>query len=121
MTLVVLTRIGPVSLAKFQGIVFALIGFIVGLIMGLASLVLGSLLGSLGTSGSHSAIGIFGGLGLAAILVIPLLYGAIGFIAGLISAWIFNMIAKWIGGIELNINEKDTQPISNPPPTFNPK
>jgi hypothetical protein len=36
-------------------------------------------------------------------LLMPVIYGAFGFIFGIIGAFIYNVIAKWIGGIEVEV------------------
>jgi hypothetical protein len=33
----------------------------------------------------------------------PFIYGAMGFILGVITAWVYNLTAKWIGGVEVEV------------------
>jgi hypothetical protein len=55
------------------------------------------------TSGSDQA-GMFGAmLGVGAIVVFPILYGCMGFLGSLIVAWLYNLLAGMVGGIELDI------------------
>jgi hypothetical protein len=42
---------------------------------------------------------------LAMILIIPVIYGIIGFITGLIAAIIFNSVSGYIGGLEMEVEE----------------
>jgi len=42
--------------------------------------------------------------GFAALIMFPLMYGAIGFIGGLIWAALYNVVAGWIGGVELTFS-----------------
>ena len=46
-------------------------------------------------------------LGMAALLIIaalsPFIYGAIGFVAGVIGALFYNWIAPWIGGVGMEL------------------
>lgn len=93
----VLKRIGPFSAAKLSGVLYAFIGLIGGLIMALFSMVMPSGWGQ----GMGSMMG--GGFGLAAVIVLPLLYGALGFIFGGISAAVFNVAAGMMGGLELDL------------------
>lgn len=37
------------------------------------------------------------------ILLIPLFYAFMGFVMGLVMGWLYNVIAKWVGGIEVTI------------------
>ncbi len=53
-------------------------------------------------AGSPQRAGILA-LGTGFALLLPFLYGAMGFIGGVISAFIYNIIAKWIGGIEVEV------------------
>jgi hypothetical protein len=41
------------------------------------------------------------GLGLA--ILMPLFYAGMGFVTGLVGALIYNLIAKWFGGLEVEI------------------
>ena len=43
------------------------------------------------------------GLGLLAIVLLPICYGLLGFVAGLISAFFFNLAAKYAGGLEIDV------------------
>lgn len=40
------------------------------------------------------------GIGAFAAIILPVIYAVIGFIAGVITAWVYNLVAKWTGGIE---------------------
>jgi len=43
------------------------------------------------------------GMGFGLMLLAPLLYSFMGFVSGLIGALIYNIVAKWIGGIEIEV------------------
>jgi hypothetical protein len=45
------------------------------------------------------------GIGIFMIIGIPLLYGFLGFLGGLIGAALYNFVAKRIGGLEIEIEE----------------
>jgi hypothetical protein len=36
-------------------------------------------------------------------ILMPVIYGVMGFIIGVIGAVIYNVVARWIGGIELEV------------------
>lgn len=80
------------SVAKVAGTVYAILGFIVGICFSLLSLV-GGMAASLGAMGA-----IFG---VAAVILLPLLYGILGFIVTLIGVSIYNFAAKRVGGVEI--------------------
>lgn len=42
-----------------------------------------------------------GGVGFA--IAAPLLYAAMGFVVGAVGALIYNLIAKWVGGLEVEL------------------
>jgi hypothetical protein len=53
-------------------------------------------------------------------LFFPVLYGVIGFIAGLIGALLYNLFARWVGGFELQLEVRPqtlTAPYPIIPPT----
>ena len=41
--------------------------------------------------------------GVGAVIFMPLFYGALGFITGIITAALYNLVAGWIGGVELQL------------------
>lgn len=43
------------------------------------------------------------GLGFLGLLILPVIYAIIGFIVGAIAAFIYNLVAGWVGGIELEL------------------
>ncbi len=88
-------KIGVMQAAKIQG----LFGVILGLIFGL-------FVGILGSSFSYMMYGgNSGGFGFFAIIVLPIMYGIFGFIAGAIGALLYNLIAGWIGGLDIELEE----------------
>lgn len=41
--------------------------------------------------------------GLGVIAIFPLIYAVVGFIGGVVGAFIYNAVARWIGGIEVEV------------------
>jgi hypothetical protein len=41
--------------------------------------------------------------GAGATVAAPILYGVIGFVSTLIAAWLYNVIAGFVGGVEVDI------------------
>ncbi len=59
-----------------------------------------SLIGGLANKSSHP----FGPLvGIILALLIPFFYGGIGCVMGAFSAFLYNLLAQWIGGIEVEL------------------
>ena len=92
----VVRSVAPLSVAKVAGVLYMLIGILVGAVVALASLV--------GAFAGGENAGIIGSImGIGAIVVFPLLYGCMGFVATLIGAWLYNLIAGMVGGISIEV------------------
>ena len=92
-------RIGVLSLGKVFGLLYAIIGLIVGALFTLLSSFL-----------QAGVTGVYGGLfGKGAIIYFPLLYGILGFLMGLLLAFLYNLIAKWTGGLEMEFEQEAQQ------------
>jgi hypothetical protein len=84
------------SVGKIYALVMAIIGFIGGIII--------ALVGS--AASTFSRPGMWGaGLGVLSIIVLPIVYGIIGFIIGVIAAAIYNLVARWVGGIKIELKD----------------
>jgi hypothetical protein len=92
----IIRRIEPMSCAKVGGTLYALLGLVIGVCFSLLSLVG---FGALG--GSGSSMGALFGVG--AIILLPILYGVLGFIFMYITAALYNVAAKFAGGLALEI------------------
>jgi hypothetical protein len=116
MATMMVKRIGVLSLAKVQGVVMAAIGLIIGLIYGLFFIIFGAVMMSSGAEGSGSAAagGVVGGL--VMIVVIPVFYAVLGFAIGALSAFIYNIAANAIGGLELELESTNAGFQSPPQP-----
>jgi hypothetical protein len=88
----VIRSVGALSFAKIMGTLYVILGLVFG---GLLSLVA---VAGMGQSGSG-----FGGalFGIGAVIILPIFYGCLGFVATLIGAWLYNMAAGIVGGVEL--------------------
>ena len=95
----VIRRIVPMSAAKVMATVYAILGLVIGAIV--------SLIGFAGGYGSEMR-GVMGPMfGIGAIILLPLVYGAIGFIAVLIVCWLYNWAAGITGGIEIQTDSAE--------------
>jgi|SRR5579864_920586 len=97
----VIRRLGVLSVAKTQGTLYALLGLIVGAVVALLAL-FGAALGS--SMGSDHQGSIFSAaLGVGAIVIFPVVYGLVGFVAGLLIAALYNLVAGITGGVEIEL------------------
>lgn len=94
-------RINPVSVAKIYGLIMASLGLIFGVVVGFIMFFIGTF------TGTDNNFDIYFGptLGIAGFISMPLLFGFLGFLFGLLSAFIYNMLALWVGGIIIDLND----------------
>ncbi len=102
----IVKRVGVVSFGKVLGVLYALLGLIVG---GLLSLL--SLAGAFAAQNRGQGVGALM-FGAGAIIIVPIFYGLIGFIGGIIVAALYNVVASIAGGIELELDQ------TTPPSAF---
>jgi hypothetical protein len=92
--------INVVQLALMYGIICAVLGIIAGLLIALAFLTAPGYFAQTGMTG-------FGPL---SIVLFPVIYAILlfiyGFIVGLIIAALYNLVAGWIGGVEVQLEPR---------------
>ena len=94
-----IVKIGTMSLAKILGGIYAVMGFVFGAIISLF-FVLG---GAVFSGQDGSSAGLFFGVG--SIIILPIMYGLLGFIFGLFVGWLYNVIAKHVGGLKIELED----------------
>lgn len=99
----VLKSIGVFSCGKLLGVMYTAAGLLVGGFMALASMA-GAAGQVQGPNGNDAAF-VFG-MGIGALIFVPVLYGLLGFIGGIIMSLMYNLFAELIGGIELNLEQR---------------
>lgn len=115
LTTMVIRRIGPLSLAKISGVLYGLMGLLFGALLSLFSLV--------GTAFTQNNEAPFVGMlfGVGAIIALPLFYGILGFVMALIGAALYNLVAGFVGGMELEIESGAyPEPYRPPAPRVDP-
>ncbi len=97
--MVVLKRVGVLKAACFLGIYGVFIGLIFDLFLLIYVLILSSILptGSLGIMGM--------GTGFLSFILIPLIYGILSFLVGLIFTPIMNLVLRIVKGLDLDMEE----------------
>ena len=95
-------RVSPFSAAKIGGVLYALLGLVLGAGISLVMMAFGGAASMASEdSGGGAIMGAMFGAG--AIIVLPIVYGVCGFIFTLISAALYNPAAKITGGIEIDV------------------
>jgi TM2 domain-containing membrane protein YozV len=99
--MVMLKRVGVMSVAKIIAVLSAIVGLIEGIVFaGLGSIMSGSMLGGILSATPIGTLGVFG---LTAIIIFPVSGAISGFIGGAIGAFLYNLVAARIGGIEMDL------------------
>jgi len=110
-----LARVAPLQLGIVLAVLYGLISLVIFVPIGGCSMLFfnahhavggPSFHGPIGSSAPALMGGIFGGFML---IFLPLLYAAMGFIGGVIAAAIYNVVAKWTGGIEFTVEDAPEQ------------
>src|SRR5262245_7168896 len=98
-----LNKVGVGSAAKISGAMYAVIGLIFGGIFAIFALVGAGFAGMAAEQGE--AIPAFMGplFGVGAIVLFPLFYGVMGLVTGAIGAAIYNLLARTVGGLEIEL------------------
>ncbi|MGE3167063.1 MAG: hypothetical protein AB7O52_19325 [Planctomycetota bacterium] len=100
----VLRSVGVFSVAKLFGAANALLGLLVGAVFTLLA-VAGITIGAVGAGRPEGAIvGLV--LGVGAVIILPVGYGLLGFVSGIVWACIFNLVAGLVGGVELHLEKR---------------
>jgi len=93
----IVRRIAPLSVAKIAAMIYAVLGLVFGAVFSLIALA-GALASDLPRGGGFGAMLAAGG-----IVLFPIFYGAMGFVVTLVGAWLYNVAAGVVGGIEIEV------------------
>jgi hypothetical protein len=97
----VIKRVSPMSVAKVSFVLYAVIGLIIGGFFAL----FGAAMGSLASLGGEQHTSMFPAafFGVGAVIILPIVYGVMAAIFGAIGAFVYNIVAGWVGGIEIEV------------------
>jgi hypothetical protein len=96
----VLKRVGILSCGKVCGLLYAAIGLIIGVFVSMFSM-LGAFASLASRGGGSAVVGLMFGAG--AIIILPIFYGFLGFIGGIICSALYNGVAHIAGGLEVEL------------------
>jgi len=92
----ILKSVGVMSVAKIMGLLYGCAG--------LLFVPLFLLIGLLGSLAGQQKTPFAGLIGIALAVMMPLMYGLMGFVVGALGAWLYNLLSNWVGGLELELN-----------------
>ena len=97
-------KIEMLSFGKLQAIIMLIVGLLAGIVYSFGGLII-DIFVSLSWITSSETPGLSYGTVLAfgALIGMPLIFAIFGFIFGLIEAFIYNLVARWFGGIEIKL------------------
>jgi hypothetical protein len=95
-----LKRISVLQAGKISAILYAFLAVLI-----IPFFLLATIAGrAAAAAGGHSSMP-FAALGVGFAIFLPIIYGVIGFIAGVVTSALYNLIAGWVGGLELEFDE----------------
>jgi hypothetical protein len=96
----IIRRVGVFSVAKLAGALYGLMGLLFGALFSLISLV-----GTVASAGAGNEDAVFGMIfGVGAVVIFPLFYGIFGALFAALSAALYNLVAGFVGGIEIEVD-----------------
>jgi hypothetical protein len=105
-------KLNLISFSKFQGVLGALLGLVAGIIYSFGGLAIDVLV-TLGWVATTETPGLSHGTVLAfgALVGMPLIGLVAGLVVGFISAILYNLYAKWFGGMDLDVEHYYNQKV----------
>jgi hypothetical protein len=96
----IVKRIEPLSAMRVAGILYAALGLVIGAMFSLIFVTMGSF-----PMNGQAALPfpfriLFGGL---AVVLLPVFYGVMGALMAGLGAALYNLVARWVGGIEVEV------------------
>ncbi len=100
----IVRRVEPRSAFKMGLALYGALGLLVGIMMAFISMIIGLAGLSAPAAGASESLLIRFGIGVGAIVVAPILYGILGGTFAMVAALMYNLIARWLGGLEVEIS-----------------
>jgi len=91
-------RFRILSVALMEGALMGFLGVIIVLLVSIIGGIHGGLMAPVGSSSLFD-------FGIIGIIILPIMFFLLGFLLGGCTTYFYNLIAGWIGGIEIEITE----------------
>jgi len=95
-----LTRIGPVKFGVILGILYGLMSLLI-IPFFLIFAIVAAIAPHTGNDSAAQRFGVAGAIAMC--IFLPIMYAAMGCLMGMLMAWLYNVIASWVGGIEFEV------------------
>ena len=92
----------PLQLGKVLAITYGLMSLLIVPIALLFGIV--SAFASRGHGGLGPPAAAFLGMGVGFAIIAPILYAVMGFLTGVVGGFVYNLVAGWVGGIEVEVD-----------------
>ena len=103
----VVKLVGVMSVAKIMGFIHGCLGLIF-----IPFFLIFAMIGSFAGPDKNPFAGV---IGIVFAILMPVFYGCMGFVMGAIGAFLYNLIAKWVGGFELELMVRAAGPVARYP------
>jgi len=113
--------VGVMSVAKVMGLIYGALGLLIVpifLVIGLASSM--AVRQAQAATGTNIPVAMGPVFAVLMAIAAPIMYGLIGFIFGAVGALIYNLIAGWVGGIEMELEITPIQQVLPVQPSMPP-
>ena len=94
-------RIVPLSAAKMAAVIYGAMGVVVGFQLALATVL--PTIKQARETGTGLSAPMISVIVLAVLIIAPLFYGLLGFIIRIVGAAIYDVVAGWFGGLQIQI------------------
>jgi hypothetical protein len=94
-------RIDQFSVGKIQAVIGTIAGFILGIFMASYAFIANDIIQKSGADSNGFVVG----MGIGSVIIFPIVCTIMGFVSGIILAFLYNKIAEKIGGIEIELAE----------------
>lgn len=108
-----LKRIAPLQAGKLLAAFYGLMALVFVPFM-MIFMALGSFAAKAqnGGAGDAPALPFMLGMGVGFALLLPVVYAVMGFIVGALSALLYNLLARWMGGLALEFEHQQPPPVA---------
>lgn len=103
-----LKRIGPLQAGKILGALYGVMGLLF-----IPFMVFFMSIGAMASANAGSEappLPFVFGMGVGFMILAPVFYAVMGFVTGVLGALAYNVLAKWLGGFELEFEEQGVPP-----------